>query len=126
MDLNRQRQVHASLWKSEDLAEVFRYSLQTGSLYTARLYLNIEHAWVGERQIVDDCAVFHADDKLTYVRSQGAAYRVASTLDELEARLDADRFIRSDIGSWVIKLKDCTEWDVARRRVGELKERVGW
>lgn len=90
---------------------------------------------------VDDCAVFHADDKLTYVRFQGASYRVASTLDELEARLDADRFIRShrhsivnltqvasirsDIGGWVIKLKDGTEWDVARRRVGELKERVG-
>jgi DNA-binding LytR/AlgR family response regulator len=90
---------------------------------------------------VDDCAVFHADDKLTYVRFQGAAYRVASTLDELEARLDVDRFIRShrhsivnlaqvasirsDIGGWVIKLKDGTEWDVARRRVGELKERVG-
>jgi DNA-binding LytR/AlgR family response regulator len=90
---------------------------------------------------VDDCAVFHAEDKLTYVRSQGAAYRIASTLDELEARLDADRFIRShrhsivnlaqvasirsEIGGWVIKLKDGTEWDVARRRVGELKERVG-
>lgn len=90
---------------------------------------------------VDDCAVFHADDKLTYVRCQGAAYRVASTLDELEARLDSDRFIRShrhsivnlaqvasirsDIGGWVIMLKDGTEWDVARRRVAELKERVG-
>lgn len=89
----------------------------------------------------DDCAVFHAEDKLTYVRSQGAAYRVASALDELEARLDPERFfrphrncivhlghvatIRSDIGGWVILLKDGTEWDVARRRVGELKERLG-
>jgi DNA-binding LytR/AlgR family response regulator len=90
---------------------------------------------------VDSCAVFHAEDKLVYVRHQGAKYRVASALDELEAKLDPEAFfrphrncivhlghvasIRSDIGGWVILLKDGTEWDVARRRVAELKERLG-
>jgi DNA-binding LytR/AlgR family response regulator len=90
---------------------------------------------------VDSCAVFHAEDKLVYVRHQGAKYRVASALDELEAKLDPEAFfrphrncivhlghvasIRSDIGGWVICLKDGTEWDVARRRVAELKERLG-
>lgn len=48
---------------TEDLAEVFRYSLQTGSLdtvplheelNTTRLYLNIERARFGERLIVDE------------------------------------------------------------------------
>lgn len=90
---------------------------------------------------VDACAVFHADDKLVYVRHQGAKYRIGSSLDELEAKLDPERFmrphrncivhlshvasIRSDLGGWTLILNDSTEWDVARRRVGELKERLG-
>ncbi len=43
---------------------------------------------------VDSCAVFHADDKLVYVRHQGAKYRIGSSLDELEAKLDPEAFFR--------------------------------
>lgn len=91
---------------------------------------------------VHGCAVFFADDKLTYVNHSGVRHRVNATLDELEARLDGDRFLRIHrhaivnldqvaelhawfAGSWRVRLKDGTEWDVARRRVGEVKGRVG-
>jgi two-component system LytT family response regulator len=91
---------------------------------------------------VDGCAVFHAEDKLTFVNHGGVRHRVAATLDELESRLDPARFLRIHrhalvnldqvaelhawfAGAWRVKLKDGTEWDVARRRVGELKARLG-
>lgn len=91
---------------------------------------------------VDGCAVFFAEDKLTYVNHAGVRHRVNASLDELEARLDGDRFLRIHrhalvnldqvaelhawfAGAWRVRLKDGTEWDVARRRVGEVKGRVG-
>lgn len=83
-----------------------------------------------------------ADDKLNYAHTEKAKYLVDHTLDELENRLDSTLFVRihrSSIvnlqqveelipwfsGTYEIKLKNDRQLSVARRRVSDLKEKLG-
>ena len=88
---------------------------------------------------------FYAQDKLTYAVAAGKSYCVDHSIAELEKKLDPKKFIRIHratllnadwvkevapmfAGSYVVKLSDdkSTELTVARDRVRELKERLGW
>ncbi len=102
---------------------------------------------VGERTtLLDVSRVTHfcSRDKLTYAVVNGREHVVAETLGELEARLDARRFLRihrativntafvHELDAWVdggvlVRLKDDakTELSVARDRVRELKTKLG-
>ena len=102
---------------------------------------------VGERTTVLDVSRishFSAKDKLTFAIVGGREHVVDYTLAELEARLDARRFVRihratianigfvqelfPDVdGGLLVRLKDeqKTELSVARDRVRELKDRLG-
>jgi two-component system LytT family response regulator len=102
---------------------------------------------VGERTTVLDVSRishFSAKDKLTFAVVSSREHVVDYTLAELEARLDARRFVRihratianigfvhelfPDVdGGVLVRLKDeqKTELSVARDRVRELKERLG-
>jgi two-component system LytT family response regulator len=102
---------------------------------------------VGERTTVLDVSRishFSAKDKLTFAVVGSREHVVDYTLAELEARLDARRFVRihratianigfvqelfPDVdGGVFVRLKDeqKTELSVARDRVRELKERLG-
>jgi two-component system LytT family response regulator len=102
---------------------------------------------VGERTTVLDVSRishFSAKDKLTFAILGGREHVVDYTLTELEARLDARRFMRihrgtianigfvqelfPDVdGGLLVRLKDeqKTELSVARDRVRELKDRLG-
>jgi two-component system LytT family response regulator len=102
---------------------------------------------VGERTTVLEAARishFAARDKLTFAIVNGREHVVDYTLAQLEARLDARRFVRIHRGTIVnasfiqelfpavdggmlVRLKDepKTELSVARDRVRELKERLG-
>ena len=101
---------------------------------------------VGERTTVLDVARvthFFAKDKLTFAVSAGREHVVDFTMAELEAHLDARRFVRihrativnaafvqelyPGVDGLLVRLKDegKTELSVARDRVRELKERLG-
>jgi two-component system, LytTR family, response regulator len=101
---------------------------------------------VGERTtVVDVTRVTHffSKDKLTFAVVNGREHVVDSTLSELEARLDARRFVRihrativnvaflqelyPGVDGVLVRLKDDknTELSVARDRVRELKRRLG-
>lgn len=99
----------------------------------------------GRRMHVIDLADvqwFEAKDKLVFVHTDGEVMTVDQNLDQLERRLDPRQFIRvhrSSIinasavrelipwfaGSYVVDLKNGTRLDVARRRVKQVKERLG-
>ena len=100
----------------------------------------------GERTTMLDTARithFFAKDKLTFAVAQGREHMVDFTMAELEAQLDARRFVRihrativnvafvqeiyPGIDGLIVRLKDDgkTELTVARDRVRELKERLG-
>lgn len=83
-----------------------------------------------------------ARDKLVFVHVAGGRFPVPFTLDEVEARLDPSQFIRlhrSHVvnagvirelvpwfsGTYVVRLDDGTQLEVARRRVREVKARLG-
>jgi len=101
---------------------------------------------VGERTTVLDVArITHviAKDKLTFAVSGGREHVIDFTMAELEAHLDARRFVRihrativnvasvqeiyPGVEGLVVRLKDekKTELSVARDRVRELKDRLG-
>ena len=101
---------------------------------------------VGERTtVVDVMRVTHffSKDKLTFAVVNGREHVVDSTLNELEERLDARRFVRihrativnvaflqelyPGVDGVLVRLKDekKTELSVARDRVRELKQRLG-
>lgn len=101
---------------------------------------------VGERTTVLEAARithFFARDKLTFAAVNGREHVVDFTIAELEARLDARRFVRihratlvnvgfvqelyPGVEALVVRLKDDkrTELTVARDRVRGLKERLG-
>ncbi len=111
-----------------------------GSAYLSRI--SAERANQVEIIPIDQCAVFYSDEKLVYVQRNGQKLRVSMSLDELEQRLDPGDFMRvhrghivnmSHIkaftawfaGSWKLTLHDGSGWDVARRRVAELKQKLG-
>jgi two-component system LytT family response regulator len=102
---------------------------------------------VGERTTLLDVARvthFFSKDKLTFAVVNGREHAIDQTLVDLEARLDARRFVRIhrativnvafvqeifpgvDTGV-VVRLKDerATELNVARDRVRDLKQRLG-
>ena len=109
--------------------------------YTARLASR-----VGDRvQFIDVARVthFYAKDKLTYASTAAKDYVVDWGINELEQRLDPDKFVRihrailvnlgyvDDVHSWLggalrVRLKDDkrTELTVARDRVKALKQRL--
>lgn len=87
---------------------------------------------------------FYAKDKLTFAATAAKHYVVDQTIQELEEKLDPQRFVRihrstivqvafvQELHQWfagrlVLKLKDAakTELTVARDRVKELKEKLG-
>ena len=101
---------------------------------------------VGERTTVLDVSRIthvYAKDKLTFAVSAGREHLVDYTLAELEAQLDARRFVRihrativnvafvqelyPGVDGLLLRLKDegKTELSVARDRVRELKDRLG-
>ena len=102
---------------------------------------------VGERTtVLETSRISHfvAKDKLTFAIVNGREHVIDYTLTDLEARLDARRFVRihrSTVvnasfvqelfpavdGGVLVRLKDeqKTELTVARDRVRELKERLG-
>ena len=100
---------------------------------------------VGERTTILDVARvthFVSKDKLTFAAVDGHEHVVDVTLSELEARLDARRFVRihrativhlafvqelfpAVDGGVLVRLKDKTELSVARDRVRDLKESLG-
>jgi two-component system, LytTR family, response regulator len=102
---------------------------------------------VGERTtVLETSRISHfvAKDKLTFAIVNGREHVIDYTLTDLEARLDARRFVRIHRGTVVnasfvqelfpavdggvlVRLKDerKTELSVARDRVRELKERLG-
>src|SRR6267154_6693716 len=88
---------------------------------------------------------FYAEDKLTYAVSEGKSYCVDYAITELEKKLDPKKFFRIHRSTvvnvkWIkevaslpggtlnVRLKDGKDSDltVARDRVREFKERVGW
>jgi two-component system, LytTR family, response regulator len=101
---------------------------------------------VGERTTVLDATRithFFAKDKLTFAAANGREHVVDYTIAQLEAELDARRFVRihrativnvafvqeiyPGVEGLLVRLKDDgkTELTVARDRVRELKERLG-
>ena len=102
---------------------------------------------VGERiEFVDLAQVTHffASDKLTYAATVAKNYAVDYSIQELEQKLDPNKFVRvhratlvnvahvQELHSWfagkmMVRLKDPkhTELAVSRDRVRELKERLG-
>jgi two-component system LytT family response regulator len=101
---------------------------------------------VGERTTVLDVSrITHviAKDKLTFAVSSGREHVIDFTMAELEAHLDARRFVRihrativnvasvqeiyPGVDGLLVRLKDeaKTELSVARDRVRELKDRLG-
>jgi len=101
---------------------------------------------VGERTTVLDVGRithFFAKDKLTFAVAAGREHVIDFTMAELEAHLDARRFVRihrativnvasvqeiyPGVEGLLVRLKDerKTELSVARDRVRELKDRIG-
>jgi two-component system LytT family response regulator len=101
---------------------------------------------VGDRTTILDVgriSHFFAEDKLTFAASAGRDHVIDFTLADLEARLDARRFVRihrativnlafvtelyPGVDGMLARLKDerKTELSVARDRVRELKTRLG-
>ncbi|MDB5033514.1 MAG: alginate biosynthesis regulatory protein [Chlorobi bacterium] len=91
---------------------------------------------------IDDIKWIEAREKLVHVHTAAGVFIADFTLDELEARLDATRFLRTHrahivnaaivrelipwfAGSCALKLDDGTQIPVARRRVREIRELLG-
>ncbi len=113
-----------------------------------RHYLDRVASRAGERvQLIelDRVTHFFAQDKLTYAVAGGKNYCVDHSIAELEQKLDPQRFYRihrstllnldwvQEVDSWfsggvLVRLKDerRTELTVARDRVRQLKERLGY
>ncbi|NOT32779.1 MAG: response regulator transcription factor [Candidatus Eisenbacteria bacterium] len=102
---------------------------------------------VGVRQRIlraEEILWFGAEDKLVFVAIEGDRFWINFTLDQLEARLDARRFLRvhrgaivnldhalelrpAFAGTWRLTLRDTarTEVPVSRTRARPLRERLG-
>ncbi|MEM6783252.1 MAG: LytTR family transcriptional regulator DNA-binding domain-containing protein [Bacteroidota bacterium] len=91
---------------------------------------------------VGEVLAFEARAKLVFARHAGRDYPVDFTIQELETRLPAERFVRVHravvvnveamrelvpwfSGTYRLRLKDGTELPVSRRRVRALKTRLG-
>lgn len=92
----------------------------------------------------DEVMWFGAEDKLVFAATEGDRHYVNFTLDQLEKRLDPQRFVRvhraaianldwaaalipAFAGTWRLQLRDAarTEVPVSRQRARVLKERLG-
>ncbi|MEO5929818.1 MAG: LytTR family DNA-binding domain-containing protein [Candidatus Kapaibacterium sp.] len=90
----------------------------------------------------DDIKWIEAREKLVHVHTADGVFTADFTLDELEARLDPTRFLRTHrahivnaasvrelipwfAGSYALKLEDGTRIPVARRRVREIRKLLG-
>ncbi|MEP7218659.1 MAG: LytTR family DNA-binding domain-containing protein [Bacteroidota bacterium] len=90
----------------------------------------------------EDIKWIEAREKLVHVHTAGGVFTADFTLDELEARLDPTRFLRTHrahivnaasvrelipwfAGSYALKLEDGTRIPVARRRVREIRKLLG-
>lgn len=113
-----------------------------------RRYLDRVASRAGERvQLIelDRITHFFAQDKLTFAVAGGRNYSVDHSIAELEQKLDPQRFLRihrstllnldwvQEVDAWfsgraLVRLKDerKTELTVARDRVRQLKERLGY
>jgi two-component system, LytTR family, response regulator len=91
---------------------------------------------------LEDVRWIEAREKLVYVQLEDGAFMTDFTLDELEARLSPDRFLRIhrsvianadrirelipwDAGMYAAKMEDGTTLPIARRRTREVMERLG-
>jgi DNA-binding LytR/AlgR family response regulator len=126
--------------KPDDLAQRLAALLATRPL--ERLTVR-----VGNRQLilrVDEVTWFGAEDKLVFAATDGDRHWVNFTLDQLEKRLDPQRFFRTHrgaivnldfaaalrqgfAGTYALQLKDAarTEVPVSRARARALRDRLG-
>ena len=128
------------LSKPDDLAHRLAALLATRPLerFTVR---------VGTRQLIlkaDDVAWFGAEEKLVFAATDGDRHWVNFTLDQLERRLDPQKFFRTHrgaivnldfasalrqgfAGTYALQLRDAakTEVPVSRARAKALRERLG-
>ncbi|MEO1023648.1 MAG: LytTR family transcriptional regulator DNA-binding domain-containing protein [Bacteroidota bacterium] len=91
---------------------------------------------------LSDILYIEAKEKLVYAHTEAQSYRLDHTLDKLEERLPNDHFIRSHrsylvnvrfikelipwfSGTYEVKLSNGTQLSVSRRRVKEVKNRIG-
>lgn len=91
---------------------------------------------------INDVLYIEADDKLLFAHTKEARFRIDSTLDGLEKRLDEGRFVRSHrsflvnvkhinelipwfSGTYELKLSNNVQIPVSRRRVKEVKVQLG-
>ena len=91
---------------------------------------------------LDEVRWIEADDGLVFAHTTDGRYRTDFTLSELEARLPADRFVRTHrstivnldavyelvpepAGTGLLRLQDGTEVTVARRRRADVKDALG-
>ena len=88
----------------------------------------------------DDVPIVFSRDRLVLARSAGHEYLVDYTLQELERRLPADRYLRvhrgalvnvdaiesygGEDGVLVLKLRDATRVEVSERRAAEVRRRL--
>ena len=88
----------------------------------------------------DDVPIVFSRDRLVLARSAGHEYHVDYTLQELERRLPADRYLRvhrgalvnvdaiesygGEDGVLVLKLRDATRVEVSERRAAEVRRRL--
>ena len=99
----------------------------------------------GRTQLIDLGRVshFYASDKLTYAATAPRPVPIEATLNELEERMDPNRFLRihravlvnvafvaevkSNVSGMIVKLMDAaqTEIPVARDRAKTVRERLG-
>lgn len=130
------------------LASSLQYSSQEASQQAPRGYPTRIASRSGERvRLIELSRITHffARDKLTYAATADGQHVVDRTVAELEQELDPARFVRihramllntdfiDEIHSWfggrlLVRLKDDqhTELTVARDRVRELKDRLGF
>lgn len=129
----------------ESMKESVRNLRETREPSPRRVLQKIPVNYKQEIRLIDHDEIlwFEADGKLTWVHTkEGKKYRTDFSLGDLEDRLAATSFVRihrSSIanldfvkkiepwfkGGYRITLSDGTDLDVARRRVSELKERLG-
>ncbi len=105
--------------------------------------VTLERAGTHKPVEVSGIYYFESTEKIVYAHIDNEKGRVNFSLDELEGRLDRSLFLRTHrssivnlreikevypwfAGTWKIRLKSGTELPVARRRVKDLKELLGF
>ena len=148
--LDKIERLHASPVPAPDwkalVAQLAGALRQPGTVLTAEYPERIASRLGDRIHILDLAKVthFYAQEKLTYAATEGKSHVVDHTVSDLEQKLDPHCFFRihrstllnlawvRELDAWfggrvLVRLKDakCTELQVARERVQELKKRLG-